>query len=91
MYYDNPDSKWVAGFGRLYLPWAVSLDTIDGGYVGRKLAQPRDHRSFLRLHSQIPLPGITNRISKPAGGSQLEGGSFESFHYTSTTGMAVDY
>ena len=39
LYYDNPNSKWVAGFGRLYLPWAVSLDTIDGGYVGRKLAK----------------------------------------------------
>lgn len=39
LYYDNPNSKWVAGFGRLYLPWAVSLDTIDGGYVGRKVAK----------------------------------------------------
>ena len=37
LYYDNPDSAWVAGFGRLYLPWAVSLDTIDGGYVGREV------------------------------------------------------
>ena len=37
--YDNPNSSWVAGVGRLYLPWAVSLDTIDGGYVGRKVAQ----------------------------------------------------
>ena len=38
LYYDNPGSKWVAGVGRLYLPWAVSLDTIDGGYFGRKSA-----------------------------------------------------
>ena len=37
--YDNPNSKWVAGFGRLYLPWATSLDTIDGGYFGRRLTQ----------------------------------------------------
>ena len=36
LYYDNPNSKWVAGAGRLYLPWAVSLDTIDGGYLGHK-------------------------------------------------------
>ncbi len=34
--YDNPDSRLVAGVGRLYLPWASSLDTIDGGYFGRK-------------------------------------------------------
>jgi hypothetical protein len=37
MTYDNPNSKWVMGFGRLYLPWAPSLDTIDGGYFGRRL------------------------------------------------------
>src|SRR5438477_4142852 len=37
LYYYHPNSKWVAGFGRLYLPWAVSLDTVDGGYFGRKL------------------------------------------------------
>ena len=35
--YNNPDSHWVAGGGRLYLPWATSLDTIDGGYIGRKV------------------------------------------------------
>jgi hypothetical protein len=35
--YDNPNSKWVMGMGRMYLPWASSLDTIDGGYAGRKL------------------------------------------------------
>jgi hypothetical protein len=38
LYYDNPSSKLVAGVGRLYIPWAVSLDTIDGGYFGRKSA-----------------------------------------------------
>ena len=37
MTYDNPNSPWVAGFGRMYLPWATSLDTIDGGYFGRRL------------------------------------------------------
>ena len=36
LYYDNPASRWVAGVGRLYLPWAVSLDTVDGGYFARK-------------------------------------------------------
>ena len=36
--YSNPNSHWVAGVGRLYLPWASSLDTIDGGYVGRRLS-----------------------------------------------------
>ena len=34
--YVNPESAWTAGMGRLYLPWASSLDTIDGIYVARK-------------------------------------------------------
>ena len=36
--YANPNSNWVAGVGRLYLPWANSLDTIDGGYFGRRVS-----------------------------------------------------
>lgn len=39
MTYDNPNSSLVAGFGRLYLPWAPSLDTIDGGYFGKRLSK----------------------------------------------------
>jgi hypothetical protein len=39
LYYQNPDSAITMGVGRLYLPWAPSLSTIDGGYVGRKLTQ----------------------------------------------------
>ena len=39
MTYDNPNSTLVAGFGRLYLPWAPSLDTIDGGYFGKRLSK----------------------------------------------------
>jgi hypothetical protein len=37
--YVNPDSHWVAGFGRMYLPWASSLQTIDGGYFGRRISK----------------------------------------------------
>src|SRR5206468_10810345 len=33
--YENPNSHWVAGFGRLFVPWASSLETLDGGYIGR--------------------------------------------------------
>jgi hypothetical protein len=39
LYYQNPDSATTLGVGRLYLPWAPSLSTIDGGYVGRKLTR----------------------------------------------------
>lgn len=36
--YVNPQSNWTAGVGRLYLPWASSLEVIDGGYVGRRVS-----------------------------------------------------
>ena len=38
-YYNNPNSNYVAGFGRFLLPWAPSLSTIDGGYFGRRLGK----------------------------------------------------
>ncbi len=34
LYYQNPDSLITMGVGRLYLPYAPSLSTIDGGYFG---------------------------------------------------------
>src|SRR6195256_5628567 len=37
--YQNPNSHWVAGIGRMYLPWASSLDTIDGAYLGRRISK----------------------------------------------------
>ena len=37
LYYQNPDSIITMGVGRLYLPYAPSLNTIDGGYIGDRL------------------------------------------------------
>ena len=34
--YQSGTRSWTAGIGRLYLPWASSLETIDGGYVGKQ-------------------------------------------------------
>jgi hypothetical protein len=34
LYYQNPDSLITMGVGRLFLPYAPSLSTIDGGYFG---------------------------------------------------------
>ncbi len=89
MYYDNPDSNWVAGFGRLYLPWAVSLDTIDGGYVGRKLAHGITTGVFF---GSTPDPTSWHyRPDQQIGGSfvNFEGGSYDDLHYTSTAGFAL--
>ena len=39
LYYQNPDSVVTMGVGRLYLPYATSLSTIDGGYFGYRISQ----------------------------------------------------
>ena len=89
--YDNPNSRWVAGVGRLYLPWAVSLDTIDGGYVGRKLTDSVTTGVFL---GSTPDPTSWHyRPDQQIGGSfvNFEGGIYDDFHYTSTTGIALSF
>jgi AMIN domain len=90
LYYDNPDSSWVAGFGRLYLPWATGLDTIDGGYVGRKVAKGVTAGVFLGS-----TPDVTSWHYSPnqqIAGSfvNFEGGNYDSFQYSSTTGVGLN-
>lgn len=89
MTYDNPNSTLVAGFGRLYLPWAPSLDTIDGGYFGQRLSKG----SVLGIFGgSTPDPSSwdysPNRV---IGGSfiNFEGGEYNGFHYSSTSGAGV--
>ncbi len=87
--YENPGSRWVAGFGRFLLPWATSLDTIDGGYVGRRLNKTTTVGVF---GGSAPDPTSWNYAPnrQMAGAfTNFEGGTYESFRYTSTIGMAV--
>ncbi len=87
--YDNPNSAWVAGVGRMYLPWATSLDTIDGGYFGRRVG----HGATLGLFAgSTPDPTSYNyNPNRRIGGAfvNFEGGSFDQFRYTSTSGIAL--
>ncbi len=87
--YDNPNSKWVAGFGRLYLPWATSLDTIDGGYVGRRLTQGVTAGIFA---GSSPDPtGWNYDPNRQIGGAfvNFEGGTYDNVRYTSTSGFGL--
>jgi hypothetical protein len=87
--YDNPDSRWVAGFGRLYLPWAISLDTIDGGYFGRKFGTGITAGVFA---GSTPDPTSWHyRPDQRIAGSfvNTEGGTYDKFHYSSTAGLAL--
>jgi hypothetical protein len=88
--YDNPNSHWVAGFGRMYLPWASSLDTIDGGYFGRRVRP-----GFIAGIFAGTTPDPTSWNYNPnlqMGGAfvNFAGGSFDAFHYSSTSGAGVN-
>jgi AMIN domain len=88
--YDNPNSRWVAGFGRLYLPWATSLDTIDGGYFGRRVGAKATAGIFA---GSTPDPTSWNySLDRHIAGAfvNFEGGSYDDVHYTSTSGLGID-
>jgi hypothetical protein len=89
LYYDNPASHWVAGMGRLYLPWAVSLDTVDGGYFGRKF--PLRNTTGVFGGSTPDSNSWHYRPNQRVGGvfTNFEGGDYDRFHYSSTTGAAL--
>ena len=89
MTYDNPNSPWVAGFGRLYLPWASSLDTIDGGYFGRRLA-PGITAGIFAGSTPDPTSWDYNPDRRIGGAFvNFQGGDFDAFHYTSTSGLGI--
>ena len=89
MTYDNPNSAWVAGFGRMYLPWATSLDTIDGGYFGRRLGHGSTLGVFMGS-TPDPTSYSYNPDQEIAGTFiNFDGGNFDGFKYTSTSGAGI--
>ncbi len=87
--YINPDSSWAASIGRMYIPYASSLETIDGLYLGYKTSATTDVGMFA---GSTPDPSAwdynpQNRI----GGMffNMHGGSWDTFHYSSTFGAGV--
>ncbi len=88
--YINPNSPWNIGIGRLYLPWASSLETIDGGYVAHKLSAKTLLGAF-GGSTPDPTAWDYNPQRKIFGGFfNAHGGSFESFHYSTTAGAGVN-
>lgn len=87
--YANPNSRWAMGFGRLYLPWASSLDTIDGGYLARRVG---GHATLGMFAGSTPDPSSWNyNPNREMAGTFIafEGGSFDSFKYNSSFGVGV--
>ncbi len=86
--YDNPGSPWVAGAGRLYVPWASSLNTIDGFYLGRRFG--KQTAGIFAGTTPDPTSWNYDAHRQMAGiFVNSERGSFESFRFTSTAGIAV--
>jgi hypothetical protein len=88
--YINPASQWTAGIGRLYLPWASSLETVDGGYVARKLSADTVAGFFF---GSTPDPtSWTYNPSGEIGGVffNAHGGTFDRARLSSTAGVGVN-
>ncbi len=88
--YVNPQASWTAGIGRLFLPWASSLQTIDGGYFG-KLLSSKTVLSVFGGSTPDPTAWDYNPQRKIFGSLfNVHGGSFENIHISSTTGAGVE-
>ncbi len=90
MTYDNPNSRMVAGIGRLFLPWANSLDTLDGGYFGIRLSKTATTGVFAGS-TPDPTSWSYNPDRRIAGAFvNFTGGKYDAVHYSSTSGFALN-
>jgi hypothetical protein len=87
--YQNPYSPLTVGVGRLYLPWAPSLSTIDGGYFGRRLGRFITVGAFAGS-TPNPTSWSYNPDQQIAGTFvNFESGDYDHFHFMSTEGIAL--
>ena len=88
--YMNPESRWSAGIGRLYVPYANSLETIDGAYGGMQLSK---HAMLGMFAGSTPDPTAWDyNPQRRIGGLyvNVHGGDFDSFRYSTSTGYGVE-
>jgi hypothetical protein len=86
--YDSPSSPWVAGAGRLYIPWASSLSTLDGFYLGRRVGK----ETVGIFGGSTPDPTSWNYSpNRQMAGAfvNFDRGSFDELRFTSTSGIAL--
>lgn len=87
--YNSPYSPNILGLGRLYLPWAPSLSTIDGGYYGRRMGHIVTIGAFAGS-TPNPTSWTYDPNGKIAGTFvNFETGGYDQFHLLSTEGVAV--
>jgi hypothetical protein len=88
-FYNNPQSKDSVGVGRVYIPWATSLDSIDGGYYARRFGRRARLGTF---GGSTPDPTAWNyKPNRQIAGvfANTEVGSYESLRLTATVGLAI--
>jgi hypothetical protein len=89
LFYQNPDSVVTMGVGRLFLPYAPSLSTIDGGYFGYKMSQ-RLTVGVFGGSTPDPTSWSYNLNQRIAGTFvNYEKGDFEHMRISSTAGLAA--
>lgn len=89
MDYINPDSQWIGGFGRLYVPWASSLESIDGMYAGRRITT---NTLVAMFAGSTPDPSSWDYNPQQRIGGlyfNVHGGSYDGFYFASTAGAGV--
>jgi hypothetical protein len=88
--YQNPYSPNTIGIGRLFLPWAPSLSTIDGAYMGHRIGRITTVGAFA---GSTPDPSSWNyNPNQQIAGTfvSTENGDFDHVHYISTAGIAIN-
>jgi hypothetical protein len=86
----NPYSPNTYGIGRLFLPWAPSLSTIDGAYMGHRIGRITTVGAFAGS-TPDPSSWSYNPNQQIAGTFvSTENGDFDHVHYISTAGIAVN-
>ena len=89
LFYQSPYSPVTIGVGRLFLPWAPSLSTIDGGYLGRKITRLATV-GFFAGSTPDASSWSYNPNQRIAGTFvNFEAGDFEHTRFYSTAGVAV--
>jgi hypothetical protein len=87
--YESPYSPITLGVGRLFVPWAPSLSTVDGAYFGRKLSR---HATVALFGGSTPDPASWSyNPNQHIAGTlvNFEYGSFDHLRFFSTAGIAV--
>ena len=87
--YESPYSPVTIGIGRLFLPWAPGLSTIDGAYLGRRITRIATI-GFFGGSTPDPSSWSYNPDQHIAGAFvNFSAGNFERTRIFSTAGVAL--